>query len=1151
MQWNISFDICAFLILSLFCGYTLIMNRFKSRLNLIYDAMCVIVLCSVVLDVLAVFFVEYIEIVTLYAVYAAKMLYMLLINALAVGLYWYVLELVGAKKQPAVLRWINMLPFAVDVFLILSTPWLKLSIYIDENNVYQYGPYAQSLYILSGYYILLSLVYILRNRRKISKQSRFAFSFFYILLVTSLMVQALEPQLLMVGIASAAGLIAFYLAQLNPNVGVDSETNVFNKDAFYMSVAGHISEGNNFSVIAFEPDDFDAFAEKYGEITAKEVLKSIAAFLLELVNAQAVYYLEGNRFAILLGSRDRSVPEETLAKYYYASHVFAGNSAGNESAEDRIVLQALLERFDQSWVIGDDEYELSASICFLTYPEDASRADEVNDMIESSLRQARDIGSGTFIYASEYVKTREKYISELQMKQAELEDMTRRAEQARLVAEQADNSKSRFIANMSHEIRTPMNAIVGMTELVLRDEVNEQVRRNVKNIQSAGNTLITLINDILDFSKMEAGKQEIVHHVYDSSSLLNNVLSVSSTKMAGKNLDLIVNVDPTLPSQFMGDEIRLRQIITNLLNNAIKYTEKGTVTLRIGWSLTDSDAEDEAPLMALLKVSVIDTGCGIREEDMDKLFKSFVRIEERRNHLIEGSGLGLSICKQLLDLMGGEIIVESEYGKGSNFSFVLPQEIVDMKAFTYVEDADQMNVLVFAEDASLRNGLSAVLRQLNVECVAASSGYEMETALDQQSFSHVFIEYSKFDDVKELLDMAGDAKIILTLRSRQLMNRREDMASVQQPFSCMNVADALNYTRVRKSSKNAVETYFAPTARVLAVDDNMINLQVIVGLLQPHKIKVDTADGGRECLRLVQKNRYDLVLMDHVMPEMGGIETLRAIRNLEGAYYKNLPVVAVTATAMNGIREMFEAAGFQSYIPKPIDIKQLEDVVLRFISSDKITYGTAELLDETEEVLYIPGVNTELGIAQCGGSRKNYLSLLQIVVADGREKLEVLERCRESENYETYRIEVHALKSVAASIGANELSYIAAEQENACKENRISEVSANHRKLCNKYSSLLDFIGLALVESGEESEDEVMAQTQAVYTEERFRDRMVTVLALLHDFEEDVAVRMLQELGGAKLEDEEKQLVNELLHKSELFLYDEAQAQIEAYLGRA
>jgi len=396
--------------------------------------------------------------------------------------------------------------------------------------------------------------------------------------------------------------------------------------------------------------------------------------------------------------------------------------------------------------------------------------------------------------------------------------------------------------------------------------------------------------------------------------------------------------------------------------------------------------------------------------------------------------------------------------------------------------------------------------------------------------------------------MAGDAKTVLMLRSRQLMNRKEYMASVQQPFSCMNVADALSYTTVRGSSRGSVETYYAPNARILAVDDNMINLQVIVGLLQPHKIKVDTADGGRECLRMVKKHQYDLILMDHVMPEMGGIETLRAIRNMEGEQYKNVPVVAVTATAMNGIREMFEAAGFQAYIPKPIDIKQLEEVVLRFVSSEKIMYGAAETAEETEATLYIPGVDTSVGIAQCGGNRKNYLSLLQIVVTDGRKKLELLERCRESENYETYRIEAHALKSVAASIGATELSRIALEQENACKENRFSEVNANHRKLCNNYSTVLDYIEVALEEK--QTEDEQKEAPQTGYTKEQFHDKMVMVLALLHDFEEDVAMRLMQELSKARLTSEERKLVEELLQKAELFLYDEAQEQIEAYLRR-
>ncbi len=1152
MQWNISFDICAFVILALFCGYTLIMKRFRSRLNRIYDAMCVIVLSSVILDVLAVYFVEYIEIVTPYAVYAAKMLYMLSINTLAVGLYWYVREMTNAKKLSIIMLVIHMLPFLLDVFLILSTPWLKLSIYIDENNVYHYGPFAQFLYILSGYYILLSLIHMLRNYRKIAKQCRFAFAFFYIVLVVALAIQSFYPELLLVGIASASGLIAFYLAQLNPNVGIDSETKVFNKDAFYMSMASHISEGADFSVVAFEPDAFEEFAEKHGETTAKEMLRAIADFLTELVHAQAVYRLDDNRFAILLGRKDRSVPEETITKYYYASQVFAGNPSGNETTEDRIVLQALLERFDQPWFLGDEAYTLTASICFLTYPEDATRADEVNDMIDTSLRQARDIGSGTIIYASEYIRTREKYISDLQEKQTELEEMTRRAEHARLTAEQADSSKTRFIANMSHEIRTPMNAIVGMTELVLRDEVNEQVRRNVKNIQSAGNTLITLINDILDFSKMEAGKLEIVNQVYDSVSLLNNVLSVATTRMVGNNLNLIVDVDPTLPSQFIGDEIRLRQIITNLLSNAIKYTEKGSVTLQVRWSMIENDAESDENQMALLKVSVIDTGCGIREEDRDKLFKSFVRIEERRSHLIEGSGLGLSICKQLLDLMGGEISVESEYEKGSTFSFSLPQEIVNMKALTYVEDADQMNVLVFAEDVSIRTGMASVLSQLNVDAMVTRSGFEMETALSKHSFTHIFIEYSKFEDVKELLDMAGSAKVILTLRSRQMMNRREYMASVQQPFFCMNIAEVLSTAAVRNNRRSTVETYYAPTARVLAVDDNMINLQVIVGLLQPHKIKVDTADSGKECLRMVQREQYDLVLMDHVMPEMGGIETLRAIRAMEGMYYKNLPVVAVTATAMNGIREMFEAAGFQAYIPKPIDIKKLEEVVLRFISSDKIAYGATANEEEQEEMhLYIPGVDTKLGIELCGGDPENYLSLLQIMVTDGRKKLELLERYRENENYESYRIEAHALKSAAASIGATELSRIAMEQEYACKENRLTEVASNHRKLCSAYKNLLDYIEVALEEKMPPEETETMAVQNTICTKAEFRDRMVAVLALLHDFEEDVAVRLMQGMQTAVQEEEEQKLLAELLQKAELFQYDEAQEQIEAYLGKA
>ena len=540
--------------------------------------------------------------------------------------------------------------------------------------------------------------------------------------------------------------------------------------------------------------------------------------------------------------------------------------------------------------------------------------------------------------SKEYRFDAEEKIRAAELQNKLLEKANKDADLARHEALAANEAKGKFLAQMSHEIRTPINAVLGMDEMILRESKEQNVREYAMDIYTAGQSLLSLINDILDFSKIDSGKMEIVPVEYDISSLIHDLVNMTSQRAADKGLSLEVEADAQIPSRLYGDDVRIRQILINILTNAVKYTYEGTVWLRVHSRVTDETA--------LLHFEVEDTGIGIKAEDLPKLSAEFERIEEDKNRNIEGTGLGMSITIQLLALLGSRLHVESTYGKGSKFYFELEQKIID--------------------DTPIGDFAS------NVQQMAQDFHYEA--------------------------------------------------------------------------------ALYAPDAKLLVVDDNAVNRKVLRNLLKETAIQVTEAASGAACLQLVQENPYDLIFLDHMMPEMDGVETLHCMKALSEYPSKDTPVVVLTANAVSGAKEAYLSEGFDDFLSKPIMPDKLEAMLLKMLPETLLcTVREPVKKPEAQEAAGLP--LEELPFVE--GLDWNYAwlhlperELLAYTVREFYDQIDsaadCLERayrqCTEEKNPEPYRIQVHAMKSLAATIGIISLSGIARVLESAAKDGRIEVI---------------------------------------------------------------------------------------------------------------
>ncbi len=630
---------------------------------------------------------------------------------------------------------------------------------------------------------------------------------------------------------------------------------------------------------------------------------------------------------------------------------------------------------------------------------------------------------------------------QLQLKNEELEAAVEKAEGARDI----------FLANMSHELRTPINTILGLNELILRESQEEAIKEYARDIRQAGNILLTLVSDILDFSKLEADRLNLNEGIYDVSSMLNDLINSISLQLRKKKLDLRLEIAQDVPHKLLGDEIHIRQIVSNLLSNAVKFTEKGRVTLRLGWKKL---SEEEIELDVIVK----DTGIGIKEEDIPKLFRAFQRMDSETRSKDDRTGLGLAITRRLVEMMGGDLKVQSVYGKGTAFSFQIRQKVVDRMPL-------------------------------------------------------------------------GDFE--------------------------------KQYQESLRSIEDYHEKFIAPMGRILIVDDNSMNLAVAQGLLKGTRLQIDVASSGEECLELIKRKTYHLICMDHMMPVMDGVQTLHAIRALEGNPSRDIPVIALTANAVAGAQAFYIKEGFQDYLTKPIDADKFEDMLIEYLPDNVVylthnrdisnTYVQEDAENELsirESQLYLIGFNLKNGLKYMGGDKALYGRVLHDFHSILQEKEEALKDFLKKGDMPGYTIIVHSLKGNARNVGADDLADEAFELEKMAKAGQLEDVTVRSPILFSMMSSMRKSLKVYL-----DNEDKMVVKEAAEepeeiekITEDDWRKALQELADRLDDFDGDTASTKIKELKRYDRPESDKKMLRLCEKAVKDFAYDIALEVVNAVL---